>query len=114
SRLVFVGDILELLRSRKWDALWSKGVAPWGGMSKNFENFLGSRSEDCAVEIAKGIQNRYTSFSTKLKQLVKSGKITTTYIYGNHDYMVQLSQKLREVLIDILALSHRPEDPFRS
>lgn len=110
--LVFVGDVLELLRSHKWDALWIKGSAPWSGMTTGFGNFLNGGAEDCAVEIAKQIRDRYKSFSARLKQLARSGKIETKYVYGNHDYMVQLSPKLREMLIDILALSGSPEDPF--
>lgn len=111
--MVFVGDILELLRSLKWQALWTQHKsAPWSAVGKGFRNFSQGYAEGCAVEIAKTIQDRYANFSSKLNRLVKSGKVETAYVYGNHDYMVQLSSQLREILIKILTLSHDPNNKF--
>jgi hypothetical protein len=82
--LVFAGDILELLRSPKWQALWTQyKSAPWSGMGKGFGNFADGHAEGCAVEIAKAIQERYAGFSRKLKNLVESGKVETTYVCGD-------------------------------
>jgi UDP-2,3-diacylglucosamine pyrophosphatase LpxH len=113
--LVFVGDVLELLRSSKWEALWTNfnKTAPWSGMGRGFVNFRNGHAESCAVEIAEAIRARYVGFSAKLKELVHSETIKTEYIFGNHDYMVQLSQILREIVVDILALSHDPKQPFQ-
>src|SRR5438132_1310719 len=61
--LVFVGDILELLRSPKWQALWTEHKsAPWSGMRKGFGNFAEGHAERCALEIARAIQARYAGF----------------------------------------------------
>jgi UDP-2,3-diacylglucosamine pyrophosphatase LpxH len=111
--LVFAGDILELLRSPKWQAIWTQHKsAPWSGVGKRFRNFANGHAETCAIEVAKAIQQRYAGFSAKLRALVELGKLETKYIYGNHDYMVQLSPGLRRILVDILALAHDPEKEF--
>ena len=112
--LVFVGDILELLRSPRWEVLWNKHKsAPWSGMGPGFKNFRNGHAEKCAIEIASEIRTRYSGFATKLKELVKAEKIETKYVFGNHDYLVQLSPKIREILVDLLALSHDPKKPFQ-
>jgi UDP-2,3-diacylglucosamine pyrophosphatase LpxH len=113
--LVFVGDVLDLLRSPKWERLWTtqNRSAPWSGMNKGFRNFQNGHAERCAVEIATAIRGRYASFSAALKRLVEAGRIETAYVFGNHDYMVQLSAKLRAIVVDLLALSHDPNKKFK-
>lgn len=112
-KLVFAGDILELLRSTKWGEVWRvHKSAPWSGMCPGFKNFRGGHSESCALSIAHGIQARYAGFAGLLKKHVQDGSITTEYIFGNHDYMVQLSPDIRDVLIDILSLGTDRERKF--
>jgi UDP-2,3-diacylglucosamine pyrophosphatase LpxH len=112
--LVFLGDVLELLRSPKWEELWKakNKSAPWSGMGPRFGNFNGGHAEAVAVDIARTICGRYPQFSTKLKALVSGGSLETRYIYGNHDYMVQLSEELRKILVGFLSLPHDPKKPF--
>ena len=113
TTVVFVGDILELLRSEKWHVLWTKHrSAPWSGMGPKFANFRNGHAEACAIQVAEGIRARYANFSARLKALVQSGLFETRYVFGNHDYMVQLSPKLRAIVGDLLALDHDPEKPF--
>jgi UDP-2,3-diacylglucosamine pyrophosphatase LpxH len=113
-KLVFAGDIFDLLRSPKWAALWDeKKSAPWSGMSQKFIQFKKSFAETQAVEIAQSIATRYSGFSTQLKEAVKSRRIETVYLPGNHDYMFQLSPTLRRVLVDYLSLDHDPTREFQ-
>lgn len=112
-KLVFAGDIFDLLRSPKWTTLWDSGKgAPWSGTSKRFTHFKNGDPESQAIEIAQSIANRYSGFATQLHEMVKSGRIETVYLPGNHDYMFQLSAKLRTVLVDFLALVHDPSREF--
>lgn len=112
-KLVFAGDIFDLLRSPKWATLWeSKKSAPWSGTSKKFAHFKKSYAETQALEIAESIAARYSGFSTRLHEIVKSGRVETLYLPGNHDYMFQLSPALRRVLVDYLALIHDPVKEF--
>jgi UDP-2,3-diacylglucosamine pyrophosphatase LpxH len=112
-KLVFVGDILELLRSRSWTKLWNEQQsAPWSGMCKGFENFAGGFAEECAIAVASDIRRRYTQLADSLREAVGDGAIETHYIYGNHDYMVQLSPELRRSIVDLLSLQHDPKRPF--
>lgn len=111
--LVFAGDILELLRSRRWSALWaSHASAPWSGAVARFTNFPGGHADNCAVSIAQDIETRYAMFSERLHTAVAEGVIQTIYLPGNHDYMVQLSPRLREIVVRFLALNHDPARPF--
>src|SRR6266849_6659113 len=112
-KLVFAGDIFDLLRSPKWATLWDSGKgAPWSGTSKKFTHFKNGYAESQALEIAQGIATRYSGFSTQLHRMVKSGRIETFYLPGNHDYMFQLSAELRKVLVSYLALVHDPAREF--
>jgi UDP-2,3-diacylglucosamine pyrophosphatase LpxH len=113
-KLVFLGDVLELLRSPSWETLWNNHKStPWSGMGPDFRNFRDGHAEKTAIEIARAICTRYPNFSGKLKSLVQHGTIETKYIFGNHDYMVQLSQGLRQILVEFLSLSHDPAKPFQ-
>jgi len=112
--LVFLGDILELLRSTLWDDLWTKHQsAPWSGMGPGFLNFADGHAEHCALSVATGIVHRYPRFQSTLQGLVDAGLIETHYIPGNHDFMVQLSPKLREIVVNLLSLrNYDPQKRF--
>jgi UDP-2,3-diacylglucosamine pyrophosphatase LpxH len=113
-KLVFVGDIFDLLRSPKWARLWDeKKSAPWSGSSPNFKHFHKSFAQPQAVEIAETIAHRYSKFGEALKRLVDQGRLDVVYVPGNHDYMFQLSPGLRKVLIDFLSLKHDPNREFQ-
>jgi UDP-2,3-diacylglucosamine pyrophosphatase LpxH len=114
-KLVFVGDVFDLLRSSKWSTLWKdKRSAPWSGMSQNFSHFKKSFAEQYAVQILNSICSRYAGFSKKLQALVAAKKLETVYLPGNHDYMVQLSSELRKLVVNFLALSDNPQKPFKN
>src|SRR3712207_2509976 len=66
-KLVFLGDILDLLRSSRWEELWSRHQsAPWSGMGPGFENFAGNYAENCAIAVAEEIRNQYVGFRSSL------------------------------------------------
>jgi len=113
--LVLLGDILDLLRSPEWEQLWDKEKsAPWSNMGPKFTNFSEGFSEECALRIARAIRSRYPKFEERLRELVASAELTVDYVPGNHDYMVQLSPKLREVLTGFFSIKHDPEREFRT
>jgi UDP-2,3-diacylglucosamine pyrophosphatase LpxH len=113
--LLLLGDILDLLRSPDWEAVWTEQKsAPWMGIGKGFSGFSRNYSEICAVGIAKKIRQRYSGFAGILKKLVASGQLTVMYVPGNHDYMVQLSEELREVFVEFFSLSHDPKKEFQT
>ena len=113
--LCFVGDILELLRSPRWSTLWDNlGAAPWSGAAPNFANFADGYAETCAIEVASAIRRRHPAFEREIHRFVEDGHLVTRYVPGNHDYMVQISAKLREILIPFLGLRHDPASEFDS
>lgn len=113
--LVMVGDIFDLLRSPKWATLWKeKGSAPWSGMAPKFKQFKKSFAETQALEILNDICKRYPQFSAKVRELVKANLLETVYIPGNHDFMVQLSPDLRQLVVDFLSLTVDPKKAFKT
>ena len=89
--LVIVGDGVDLIRSRKWVA----SAYPWSAPVRDFKNFVDGPAEGVAIEVLEGIRKRYHHFERRLKKLVKADLLKVHYIFGNHDYMIQLSPKLR-------------------
>ena len=113
--LVLVGDIFDLLRSPKWATLWKeKSSAPWSGMSPKFRLFKKSFAETQAREILTNTCKRYPQFSAKVRELVKANRLETVYVPGNHDFMVQLSSDLRQLVVDFLGLTHDPKKTFKT
>jgi UDP-2,3-diacylglucosamine pyrophosphatase LpxH len=54
--LVLLGDIIDFLRSPKWDELWHKHKsAPWSTMAGDFANFEGGHAEQCVLEIQRRV-----------------------------------------------------------
>ena len=64
------------------------------------------------MEIGRAIVSRYTEFASRLRNMVDSKKVRTHYVSGNHDYIVQLSPGLRELVVNFLALNHPTDQPF--
>jgi UDP-2,3-diacylglucosamine pyrophosphatase LpxH len=115
TTLVFLGDIFELLRSSEWALLWKPDsqLAPWTNMGEGFQNFP-PRAAKAAHNVLGRIIARFPKFAAALKALVSSGKVQTHYIPGNHDYMVQLSEDARKLVVDFLSLRNvNLQDPFR-
>jgi len=114
-RLILVGDIFDLLRSDKWTALWNERTsAPWSAMSKNFKHFDNSFALTESIEIMRKICGRYAGFGKKVRELVGEKKLETVYLPGNHDFMVQLSSKLRELVVEFFGLAHDAKKPFKT
>lgn len=114
-KLVLLGDIFDMLRSPLWAKLWQtkNGSAPWSAVSKNFKHLKNSPAENTAIQIANAISSRYTDFLAALAKLVSDGKVETVYVPGNHDYMVQHSQDLRQIMKKALVLQHDVSKPFK-
>jgi UDP-2,3-diacylglucosamine pyrophosphatase LpxH len=110
--LVLLGDIIDFLRSPRWDELWQRNAAPWSAMAPGFANFQGSPSEACVLDVAGAVATRYRSFSKTLAAGVRQGSLRVVYVPGNHDYMVQLSTKLRREVVRMLSLENTPTKPF--
>lgn len=113
-KLILLGDIFDLLRSPQWTTLWDqKKSAPWSAVSKDFKHFKNSPAEEVAINLANQITTRYLKVSESLGRLVKEKKVETFYVPGNHDYMMQLSPQLREVMVKFAVLEHDPKKPFK-
>lgn len=110
--LVLLGDIIDFLRSSKWADLWGKNVAPWSAMAKGFANFPRSPAEGCVLEVARDVATRYRAFSKALRARVDGGRLTVVYVPGNHDYMLQLSARLRREVKGMLGLANEDAKPF--
>ena len=105
-KLILLGDIIDFLRSPKWQECWDlHKSAPWSAMNLGFRNFVGNHAERYALNILTDVTNRYSNFAAALKELADSGKVEIVYVIGNHDYMLQLSPKLREATCAFLSLS---------
>jgi UDP-2,3-diacylglucosamine pyrophosphatase LpxH len=107
--LVLLGDIIDFLRSPKWEELWRQhNSAPWSAMTADFSNFPGSYAESCLLEVQQGVKARYPQLSATLKALVDTGTLKIIYVPGNHDFMLQLSPSLREEVRQFLSLTNDP------
>jgi UDP-2,3-diacylglucosamine pyrophosphatase LpxH len=112
--LLLLGDVIDFLRSEQWQLLWDEheGAAPWSSLGPGFTGFEESLQEECLLRVAQGVEKRYSGFATALKDLKKNRKSRITYVAGNHDFMVQLSSKLRKQVADFLSLDDDPNKPF--
>jgi len=111
--LVLLGDIIDFLRSPKWDHLWSaQKSAPWSAMAADFANFPRGPAEACVLTVVRDARARYAQFSATLRQLVEAERLKVLYVPGNHDFMLQVSAPLRREVQQFLSLSDDPEKPF--
>lgn len=112
--LLLLGDIFDYLRSGEWGRLFEErpGCAPWSSLGKGFANFVGSHQEKALLGIARAIEAKYSGFSSALKSLKAARKLRIRYVFGNHDYMVQLSPELRTRVVSFLSLDEDPKEPF--
>lgn len=111
--LVLLGDIIDLLRSPKWEECWSRLRSfPWSGAARDFVNFRGNHPETVALEVVQAVAQRYARWAAALKRLVGEKRLTVSYVPGNHDFMLDLSPRLRRAVCDFLSLSNDPTKPF--
>jgi UDP-2,3-diacylglucosamine pyrophosphatase LpxH len=112
--LLLLGDMFDYLRSELWSELFEKhpGCVPWTNAKENFANFADSHQEAQLLRIQEGIEQRYQQFSKALKDLKKLGGLTIRYVFGNHDYMLQLSPPTRERVVRFLSLDENPTREF--
>jgi UDP-2,3-diacylglucosamine pyrophosphatase LpxH len=111
--LVLLGDIIDFLRSPRWEELWrTRQSAPWSAMTANFANFQNSYAENCLLEVQQGVKARYPQLSAMLKELVGTGRLQVVYVPGNHDFMLQLSAPLRRKVKEFLSLANDAEARF--
>lgn len=109
--IVLLGDIIDFIRSPEWH---SSGTRPWRKLNGQFEAFANSEQERTALEIANSVYKRYSQFSIRLKTLKDSPNVHVHYVVGNHDYILNLSQKLRASIIDFMSIDWDPTKIFPS
>lgn len=112
--LLLLGDVIDFLRSEQWSLLWEEHnrAAPWSSLGSGFTGFEGSLQEECLLRVAQGVEGRYSGFATALKELKKNRKSRIIYVAGNHDFMVQLSPRLRQQVAKFLSLDDDPSILF--
>src|SRR5437867_845543 len=69
--LLFLGDIIDFLRSEQWEGLYvaQPGAAPWTSLGQGFTGFEGSVQEKCLLGVADGVKKRYPAFAKALREL---------------------------------------------
>ncbi|MDD3580639.1 MAG: metallophosphoesterase [Desulfobacca sp.] len=109
-KLVFLGDIFDLLRTEKWFD-FPVAERPWGTQETQIEAH--------ANEIFEAIKNHpenfqtYTLLSGTLKDRFNLPcEPERIYIPGNHDRLCNKYPSLRTKVADFLGLHHNPTQPF--
>jgi len=92
--IIFLGDVVDLLRSTVWD---EEDRLPWVGLNLGFKNFEYTYQDSAAEAAAQAICGRYGGFLKHLKALRERGA-SVTYVTGNHDFMLECSAKARAVV----------------
>lgn len=109
--LLLLGDVVDLLRSEEWDKLWKAhpGAAPWSSLGREFSGFEEGYQEAALLNVIKGIERKYGGFFAALGALKYARESQVRYVIGNHDFMLQLSQKAREKIVELFCLDHDSE-----
>lgn len=112
--LLLLGDIVDLLRSEQWDTLWRThaGAAPWSGLGREFDGFEGGLQEQTLLRIIAGIERKYAGFFAALPRLKAARQVRIRYVIGNHDFMLQLSEKARAEIVRLFALDQPAASRF--
>jgi UDP-2,3-diacylglucosamine pyrophosphatase LpxH len=115
-KLVFLGDIFDLLRTEKWFD-YPVDERPWGTKEQAVED----HAQALFDAITNHVENR-KSFEiirkgvSNLREQCKLESIPTlTYLPGNHDRLCNRYESLRKKVCDTLEIpleSHNPVDPF--
>jgi UDP-2,3-diacylglucosamine pyrophosphatase LpxH len=111
-KIVFLGDIFDLLRTEKW---FGAGVEerPWGSPEKEAE--VEGHANEVFEAMAAHQENRLTlkmlggSLKERFGLPVEPQRI---YIPGNHDRLCNRYPSLREKVCQALGVSHDPAQPF--
>ncbi len=112
--LLLLGDIVDLLRSECWDSLWSQhgGAAPWSSLGVGFAGFESGLQEQTLLQIIAGIERKYSGFFAALPRLKSRRQVRIQYVIGNHDFMLQLSEKARTEIVRMFALDQPASSKF--
>ncbi|MFP3866780.1 MAG: hypothetical protein ACLFUU_01270 [Desulfobacteraceae bacterium] len=109
-KLVFLGDIFDLIRTEKWFD-FPVQERPWGSNEPQIEAHANSIFE--AIKNHPENQQTYGLLSGSLKDRfglpVEPQRI---YIPGNHDRLCNKYPSLRAKVSDFLHLQHDPDQPF--
>ncbi|MBW1917068.1 MAG: metallophosphoesterase [Deltaproteobacteria bacterium] len=109
-KLVFLGDIFDLLRTEKWFD-FPVAERPWGTK----ENETEAHANDIFAAIQNHPENRqtYALLSGSLKDRFGLPlEPLRIYIPGNHDRLCNKYPSLRAKVVDFLGLNHNPVQPF--
>ncbi len=109
-RLVFLGDVFDLLRTTNWFG-YPQDERPWGKKSEAmeihaqtiFDEITGHKMNKRSLEI----------INAKVEELrAVVPKVDLAYLPGNHDRLINLSRPLRRKVCQALKLAHNPEEKF--
>lgn len=92
--LLFLGDVVDLLRSVVWD---EGDIFPWLGLNERFTSFAEGHQEERAERAAAATVARYPAFFAALRGL-RDQQVEVRYLPGNHDFMVRCSPGARRVI----------------
>jgi len=97
ARLVFVGDLFDIVRSPRW---FDGELRPYHEPSP--------AQAALTEEIVRTILNREAAFFTAIRERVEAGSLEVSYVLGNHDRLLAHAPKARRLAWR--ALSGRDED----
>ncbi|MHC4915089.1 MAG: hypothetical protein ACYTGB_06320 [Planctomycetota bacterium] len=101
--IVLLGDVFDVIRSTRWDAL----LLPW--------STPGDKLEDRTDKILKGVLETNAGALEEIRNLRTSLGVPAriTYVAGNHDRLVNMFERTRGRVADKLGLSAEECDPAR-
>jgi UDP-2,3-diacylglucosamine pyrophosphatase LpxH len=109
-KLVFLGDIFDLLRTEHWFACQPE-ERPWG----NNDPLVAKHAEAIFKAITQQSDNAaiFKLLSSSLKDTFNLPvEPERLFIPGNHDRLINKFQSLREQVCQLLSLGHDPTEPF--
>ncbi len=101
--ILLLGDVFDLIRSTRWDAL----LLPWSPP--------GAKLEDRAGKILEGVVEANAKALEEIRKLRDSLGVPArvTYVAGNHDRLVNMFESTRRKAAEVLGLSAEDCDPAR-
>lgn len=108
-KIVFLGDIFDLLRSEKWFEEEEQD-RPWG----NNTDKMKKRAKIILETITEKNKDTFNLFSKKsLKERFEKINVENIYIPGNHDRLCWMIDSLKEKLIELLDLNTDNKENFK-